>query len=419
MTVQSLESSGEGETARHPIIPGEAVYNSFMAEEMTSQLRPQLLGRMTQRAMVETLKAHGPMSRADISRLTGISPTTVSSAVVQLLKAGLVEETNALISGPGRPGKILRFAVEGVQVIGISVEPEWCEVVAGSIDGSLLPRKHLRFATPNTYARLMVELEQRVRKWIESPGMRTLGIGMSLPGLIDPSGDRAAFSPNFHQTDNEQPGRDLSARLGLPTVLVQESEALCLAEHRLHRQDHLAIVDFTGGLGFGRLVNGRLLNRNLGLPSELGHLTLVPDGVKCGCGNRGCIETIATDAAFTRIVNESQKTPLTVDEVCSAVQAGQIIADRAIDTVLNALAIAVAAIMNLYSPSIIALHGRFVRLQADLLERLTAKAREQALVPLRDRSRIVLSRSTKAEGAVVAILNHIFEELGPLLPTTK
>src|SRR5256885_511717 len=79
-----------------------------MTDEVTSHLRPQLLGRMTQRAVVEALRAKGPMSRADISRLTGISPTTVSSAVTQVLRAGLVEETDAAITGPGRPGKILR-----------------------------------------------------------------------------------------------------------------------------------------------------------------------------------------------------------------------------------------------------------------------------------------------------------------------
>ena len=65
---------------------------------------------MTQRAVVEALKSQGPISRADIARLTGISPTTVSSAVTQVLNAGYIEETDAEITGPGRPGKILRHS---------------------------------------------------------------------------------------------------------------------------------------------------------------------------------------------------------------------------------------------------------------------------------------------------------------------
>src|SRR2546430_7903514 len=115
-----------------------------MSDEVTSHLRPQLLGRMTQRAVVEALRAKGPMSRADISRLTGISPTTVSSAVTQVLRAGLVEETDAAITGPGRPGKILRLAAAAAQVIGVPDEPEWCAIVAGGLDRHPRPGPNAR-----------------------------------------------------------------------------------------------------------------------------------------------------------------------------------------------------------------------------------------------------------------------------------
>src|SRR5262245_12272347 len=165
-----------------------------MPEEVTSHLRPQLLGRMTQRAVVEALRAKGPMSRADISRLTGISPTTVSSAVTQVLKAGLVEETDVAITGPGRPGKILRLAAAAVQVIGGAVEPEWSEMVVGGLDGEAIPGRGVRFPTPNTYARLLAEIERHARVWIDAPDVRSLGLGLSLPGMIDPTGDRSVFS---------------------------------------------------------------------------------------------------------------------------------------------------------------------------------------------------------------------------------
>lgn len=387
-----------------------------MPDEVTSHLRPQLLGRMTQRAVVEALRGKGPMSRADISRLTGISPTTVSSAVTQVLRAGLVEETDAAITGPGRPGKILRLAAATAQVVGVSVEPEWCGMVAGGLDGQPRPGRHARFPTPNTYARLLAEVERHARKWIDAPGVRTLGLGLSLPGLIDATGDRAVFSPNLHQTDDQRPGHDLRDRLGLETVVLQESDALCLAERRVHRTDDLAILDFVAGLGIGVLTGGRLLHRHLGLPRELGHVTAVFDGEPCGCGNRGCLETVATDTAFARAVSARVGRPLTVDEACDLVRAGKVTAAAELDRVLDYLAVAVAAVANLFAPPLIVVHGRLLDLAPDVIDRLTERSRLRELAPLRDRCRLAKSSTTKAQGAVAGILDHVFETLGPMLP---
>lgn len=387
-----------------------------MADEITSPLRPQLLGRMTQRAVVEALKARGPMSRADISRITGISPTTVSSAVVQVLKAGFVEETDAEITGPGRPGKILRLGRDTVQVLGVSVEPEWCELVVGGLDG-LTARRAIRFPTPNTYVRLLAEIERHAHKWLTIPGVRTLGLGLSLPGLLDPTQDLTAFSPNFHQTDGQRPGRDLAERLQIPAVLVQESDALCLAERRAHHAEDLAVLDYTGGLGAGGIAGGRLLKRHLGLPTELGHLTAVPGGLRCGCGNLGCIETVATDTAFARLVSEKLNTSLTVDEAFTAVKEARVDARPELERVVDYLAVAVAALGNLYAPPLIVLHGRLLDMDPELMVRLESKAKPRLLAPLRDRCRLAKSKSSKAHGALFGILDHLFDELGPLLPT--
>lgn len=350
------------------------------------------------------------MSRADIARLTGISPTTVSSAVTQVVRAGLIEETDAEITGPGRPGKILRLTADSAQVIGVSVEPEFCEMILGGVDGNPNPDSRVRFPTPNTYTRLLAEIERIARPWFSRPNTRTLGLGLSLPGIIDPTGERSVFSPNFHQTDDQRPSHDLRERLGLTTVLIQESDALCLAEQRVHGVDDLAIIDYAGGLGVGGLVGGRLLGRHVGLPRELGHVMVVRDGERCGCGSTGCLETVATDAAFARMVSAKVKRSLTVEEALA-------VADQypeELDTVLEYLAVAVAAVTNLFAPPLIVLHGRMLG-RADLMAQLTERAARRKLAPFRERCRLVRASTTKAEGTIAGILDHLFEELGPTL----
>jgi predicted NBD/HSP70 family sugar kinase len=382
-----------------------------MSDEFTSNLRPQLLGRMTQRAVVEALKAKGPMSRAEIARLTGISPTTVSSAVTQVVRAGLIEETDAEITGPGRPGKILRLTADSAQVIGVSVEPEFCAMILGGVDGHPRPDSRVRFPTPNTYTRLLAEIERHARPWLDRPKTRTLGLGLSLPGIIDPTGERSVFSPNFHQTDDQRPGHDLRERLGCTTVLVQESDALCLAEQRVHGVDDLAIIDYAGGLGVGCLVGGRLLGRHFGLPRELGHVRVVRNGAPCGCGSDGCLETVATDAAFARLVSAKLNRSLTVEEALDL--ADDYPAER--ESMLDYLAVAVAAVTNLFAPPLIVLHGRMLDRAPDSLAKLTERSARRKLAPYRERCRLVKATTTKAEGSVAGILDHLFEELGPTL----
>jgi N-acetylglucosamine repressor len=387
-----------------------------MSDEVTSYLRPQLLGRMTQRAVVEALRAKGPLSRADISRITGISPTTVSSAVTQVLAAGLVEEMHSAVTGPGRPGKLLRLATVTAQVIGVSVEPEWCEMVAGGLDGQPRPNCHARFPTPNTYTRLLAEIERHARAWINEPDVRTLGLGLSLPGLVDTTGDRAVFSPNLHQTDDQRPGHDLANRLGLNTILIQESDALCLAERQVHATDDLAILDVVAGLGIGVLAAGRLLHRDLGLPRELGHVTAILDGELCGCGNRGCLETLATDMAFARMVSHKVGRSLTMEEVSDLVRGGQVNASNELERVLDYLAVAIAAVANLFAPPLIVVHGRILDLAPNMIEVLTTRAQPRMLTPLQKRCRLTKSSTTKAQGAAAGILDRVFELLGPMLP---
>lgn len=386
-----------------------------MSDEVTSNLRPQLLGRMTQRAVVEALKAKGPMSRADIARLTGISPTTVSSAVVQVVRAGLIEETDAEITGPGRPGKILRLSSDAVQVVGVSIEPEFCEMMLGGIDGNPNPASRVRFPTPNTYARLLAEIERHARAWLDRPNTRLLGLGLSFPGLIDPTGDRTVFSPNLHQIDDQRPGHDLRERLGITTVMIQENDALCLAERRVHQTADLCVIDYTGGLGVGCLVGGRLLGRHIGLPGEMGHVTAVLNGERCGCGNHGCLETVATDATFARLVAAKVQKPLTIDEAFEVAAADPAAVRDELERVLEYLSVAVAAVTNMFAPPLIVMHGKLLDLAPDMVEGLAERAARRKLPPYRERCRLMKATSTKAEGAVAGILDHLFEELGPVL----
>lgn len=389
-----------------------------MGFDLFSKLRPALIGKMTQRAVLEALRAGGPMSRASLTRTTGISPTTVSNAVVSLLRSKLIEEGEA--DGPpalGRPGKRLRLATSGAQVIGAVLDAHESQVVAAGVDGTL--REPISFPTPPTYEAILDALETQVRN-LQRRGMRTLGIGLSVPGLVDRREGKAVLSPNLHQTDGRHPARDLHERLKVPAAIMHETDALCLAERNYGDArgiDDYVVLDCVEGLGAGAVIKGQLLEGYLGFAGELGHVAVDPEhGPRCGCGNRGCLETLATDAALARRLSERTGKKLSIDDAMALIQEDREATRESVQETLDALSIGVAAVINIFNPAAVFVHARLLEVDGDMLERLVALTRRRALAPAAEPCKILRGRSTKLQGAVAGFIDHLFETLGPRLP---
>src|ERR1043166_8174057 len=241
---------------------------------MTSTVDPALLGRLNARRVLEMLHHHGPQSRADVTRRSGVSAPTVSKAVGSLLKSRLVEEGEAPpASGLGRPAKVLRLASNSVRVLGVVLDARSCSVVASGRDGRFEDRDVRVFATPGTYGRLIDRAAHLATELMKGRKSSTLGLGISMPGLIDRKTGEGILSPNLHVTDGRAPGRDLCERLGIESVVRQESHALCLAEWlwgAARGLNDFAMLDVSTGLGLGVMSGGRLLEGATGLAGELG-----------------------------------------------------------------------------------------------------------------------------------------------------
>src|SRR5262249_21074379 len=183
---------------------------------------PSLLRHLHARQVLAALQQHGPMSRADIARSTGISGPTVTRTVADLIGANLLEEGEFQPGPLGRPGKSLRLASRQVSVLGVAVGVHQCEIVSAGLDGRLRPDAASVFDPPPRYAALIRSLVFRARRLLKANETTVLGLGVSLPGLLNRRQGRTVFSPNLHQTDGHRLGEDLRRQLGLETTVLQE-----------------------------------------------------------------------------------------------------------------------------------------------------------------------------------------------------
>lgn len=378
-------------------------------------IRPAVVGKLNERQVLRLLQSRGPLSRAEVARSSGLSAPTVSKAAASLLRLGLLEEAEAPELGRGRPAPKLRLATTSAQVLGIAIDVGHCECLAAGLDGTTHAARSV--PTPGTYPELLAALESVVRTFLDRPGVSTLGIGLSLPGLIDDRTGRCELSPNVPMTDGRTPAADLTERLGLPCVLIQESHALCLAERQYglaRGLDDFAVLDVATGVGLGVMMGGRLLRGQSGRAGEIGHITAVASGGRrCGCGNTGCLETVASTSALAQRASRKLGRTVRVDETFELARSGSLELSAELDEIADYLAIGAAAVINLFNPAVVFVHSPLFGIDPALLSRVVERAGQRALPPSFAECRILRAEGSKHLGAVAGIIEHLTSAVAP------
>jgi predicted NBD/HSP70 family sugar kinase len=375
-----------------------------------------LLRRMNERRILETIQMAGEMSRADLVRKVGISPPTVSKLVRTLLQMRVLEESDATAVAPGRPAKVLRLARKGKRIVAAVLDIKECSITITGLDGEIQPDRVVRFPTPASYKQLLEKLTRGIGKLAGHGKDNIAALGISLPGLIDRRRQQVLLSANLHLLDGQCPGKDLHAKTGIPVILLNETDALCLAERAYGQArglEDFALVDAAGGLGASVVSGGELLNGNNGLAGEIGHITVDVRGKTCGCGNVGCLETVGCDSALLAIISKKIGHAVDMDEVIRLAQSGKLNISAEVEQTLEYLAIAIAAVVNIFNPSVVFVQARMLEIREGMFQRVLDLVKRRALGPSLAECRILQASGSKLKSAVAGTIHHLTTVLGP------
>jgi N-acetylglucosamine repressor len=175
------------------------------------------------------------------------------------------------------------------------------------------------------------------------------------------------------------------------------------------------MLDVGTGVGLGVMSGGRLLTGHSGLAGEVGHLTAVAVGGRpCGCGNHGCLETVASDSALAWAVSQRLGRKLSVDEVIDGLKSGEISAPEELQRTCRYLAVGLAAAVNLFNPSTLFVHGHLFEADPGLFASVVKETGRRALPPSFADCRIVQARGSKRQGAIAAFIEHLTESVVPM-----
>lgn len=247
---------------------------------------------VNRRSVLHAVAAGTADTRADLARLTGLTRKTISSLVDELAGDGLILEVGHGRSAGGKRPTLLAVERRARQVIAIDVSSDAVVGALSDLAGEVsASEERSGIATGDALVEEIVELIATLAAAATAP---LAGVGVGTPGLVRADGTVIeAANLGWH----ERPlGAELRERTGHPVWVANDADAAALAEFgRLAEgRDGLALLRIGAGIGTGFVLGGRPYRGGRGAAGEIGHVVVVPGGLRCSCGNHGCLETVAS-----------------------------------------------------------------------------------------------------------------------------
>ena len=376
------------------------------------------------------LRAVGARSRATIAAETGLNKATVSSLVAELVERGLVAEGETERGAIGRPSQQVDLRGGAYYTVGAEVNLGYLCVVALDVRAEVVAERRVPLAADQldagTAIPRLAALVLEVTGPLTRAGGELVGLTFAVPGLVERATGRVLRAPNlgWSQTPVVETMRALLGDPGYPLLL--DNEANLAARAEVESPDragvgHLVLLTGVVGVGAGVVVGGELLRGVRGFAGEVGHLQLDPGGRRCGCGRRGCWETVAgLDALLVAAADEHDpvRDPALdvvqrLDTLTERARAGDPRTLDALRRTAEWLGTGAGILVNLFNPEVLVLGGYFARLGPWLVEPLASTLPSQVFAPDGDGCRVEASSlgfTAAARGGALEALSRIFDD---------
>jgi predicted NBD/HSP70 family sugar kinase len=341
------------------------------------------LRRANRERVVETLSAHGPLTQVEISGATGLSPATISNLVRDLDADGEVALSNSVRNG--RRAVLVALAEGGPLLAGVAFGDRDIRVAIGTGPNDViasqrmpLPQDHHADEGLDRAARLLHDL--LVDNGRSVPDLDQVALG--LPAPVDSVTGAVGSELIMPGWRGVPAAAELETALRAPVVLdntanlAAEGELLAGA---LSRVSTGAYLKLSHGVGAGLVIGGRVFRGSAGTAGEIGHVTIDEAGPVCRCGNRGCLNTYVGSPALIAAIAPSQG-PIGLRDIIARAQQGDPGCRRVIVDAGRHLGVAVAGLVNLLNPEVIAVGGQLAR-TGDLLLDAMREGVERSAIP--------------------------------------
>lgn len=401
-----------------------------MQHKRTGDLK--LMQELNRSIILNMIRDHGPISRSDIAKRNKISPTTVASAVKELIQAGLVCEDGTGVSNGGRKPVMLKISPENRFLIGVSITNYNITVAEINLEAKVRRTLKVEFTTEK------LQGEQVIRLVVDSIGAiigqisnmeRCIGISIIVPGIVDNFQGIVYYNSklNLHNVPLKH---IIESTFQLKTRIENDMNAIVFAEKKYgdyNKFRNLLYVTAGGGVGAGIVVNDEILRGARGGAGEFGHTSVDTNGIRCECGNIGCLENYVSWAAVTSKLQAAATSDrssalweltngklanIRPSDFSKALKMGDPPVMKVMEETLEYLAAGIVNMINLFNPDVVILGGTLLYGNDVMIEKIKAYVNDRALrfsthyLDVRSGS---LGENAELIGAASILLEDVFQ----------
>src|SRR6266705_1697315 len=290
------------------------------------------------RRVLDVLRIRGHTSQADIARATGLSRTTIHTLIGELKDEGMVLEVDGrpASTGSGRPAVQLVLQKTSRAVLGIDFGHSHVQVAVADLAHNIRAERACDLDVNHRSQEALDASARMADEVLAEAGVQkrdVVGVGIGIPGPVDHAHGTVGSATILPGWLGLRIPNEMEQRLGLPVEIENDANLGALAELTWGAGrdcSNFAYIKAATGIGAGLVVDGRLLRGASGTAGEIGHTTLDEAGPLCYCGNRGCLETVASGPAILQLVGQSPEHPQSLARVIEQAAQGEVRCRRAI-----------------------------------------------------------------------------------------
>jgi N-acetylglucosamine repressor len=384
-----------------------------------------LIRAMNQNLLLNIIRSQGPLSRTQLTSVSGLSVGAVSQIVNDLLEAGWITEAGESDSTGGRRQVLLRLNPVAGFVVGVKLMENRAVCAVTDLETTALAYLEQSLKMASKPDEVADALAQIVIQTLFKAGVtreQVRGVGIGLAGIVNGDAGSVHYSPFFHW-QHVPLAEMVSKRLTLPVYLENDVNTLTITENLFgpgHDVDTFAVVTVGRGIGLGMVWDHQLYRGYKGGVGELGHITVEPDGPLCDCGKRGCLEALAADPAVVRQVQMALEagtpsllnSPVTIGDITLAANDGDELAQQALARSGYYLGLGLAMVVNLFCPALILVSGEGVSAGSHRLDPMFETMRAHTFNGLLSGVELMIKPADDqdwARGAAGLVVGKLFE----------
>lgn len=370
-----------------------------MSKRMTRTGDLKLMQEINRSLILNMIRKQEPISKTDIAKQLSVSPTTVSTAVSELIKEGFVREDGTGQSSGGRKPVNLRFHPDGKQIIAVSITNTDLTIGLLNMAAEIVTKKHYNFpdfAGEKVVAYTIQSLQEFFKQ--QKGSVNYLGISITAPGIVDAKEGRIIYNSQLELNEVDFV-EQVTKKFQMKTWLENDVKALALAEKEFGNANdsrHMVYVKISDGVGAGVVVNNQIFRGHNGGAGEFGHTSVDKNGMRCECGNTGCLEAyISWPSIVSRIHFSLQRGRRSILRECleagdslstgifiDGIEAEDPLCLEIAEDVASYLSAGLVNIVSLYNPELIILGGEVIQGNNYLLELTTKKVQQKGIQAL-------------------------------------